>query len=580
MKRKALALTFILLLLVSTMVGVTTVHFSTAQTGTEVSSVIGSNTTWTQANSPYYLLGPTLVSSGVTLTIEAGATVNLNTYYLQVNGTLIITGTGANPVTISSSATNAGQIEFTASSTSWNEQSDSGCIIENAVINQTVVSITDCSVKISDNIFNDAAGMMSENVAITTDGGSSTISNNNFKACGLDISDNSTISNNVIAGGIGVYGGSPVISDNTISGGSSYFGIGRDWDRDYFTVAIEDQSSPTLTGNTIDGSIAFNMNDNGYEYNIFNALITSNIIDGGIGIGGGSGSVVISNNIISGSTDGIIGNSAISTTINNNLIINNNIGLEIGDAIVQNNTIANNQIAITLNNAVSPTISGNNIENSSQYSIKLSSTSNNINASDNWWGTTGTQAINQTIYDFKYDFTLGNVTFVPFLTAPNTQSPTYITASAGAGGSIAPNGVLSLNCGGSQGFTITPNTGYYIVNVLVNGSSVGAVSSYVVQNIDGATTISASFALTPTPTPAPTPTPSPSPTPSPISTSASSATPTSTATSTPKPSSTATSEPTPTSTPKISEFPTLIILPLFAVVLLSIVFIRKRIPKK
>ena len=56
---------------------------------------------------------------------------------------------------------------------------------------------------------------------------------------------------------------------------------------------------------------------------------------------------------------------------------------------------------------------------------------------------------------------MGNVTFVPFLTSPNTEAPTFVNASAGTGGSITPSGVVT-NDGGSQTFAITPNTGYYI----------------------------------------------------------------------------------------------------------------------
>ena len=37
-------------------------------------------------------------------------------------------------------------------------------------------------------------------------------------------------------------------------------------------------------------------------------------------------------------------------------------------------------------------------------------------------GTTDQQAINQTIYDFKDDFTVGTVNFVPFLTAQNSEA--------------------------------------------------------------------------------------------------------------------------------------------------------------
>lgn len=115
-----------------------------------------------------------------------------------------------------------------------------------------MISIANCSVKINRNTFNDSAGMMNQNVAIYTNGGSSSINNNKFNACGLEISDSSTISNNVIEGGIGLYRGTPLISYNTISGGSSYFWIGRSYDRDYNTVAID--CSATLTDNSINGA--------------------------------------------------------------------------------------------------------------------------------------------------------------------------------------------------------------------------------------------------------------------------------------------------------------------------------------
>ena len=98
---------------------------------------------------------------------------------------------------------------------------------------------------------------------------------------------------------------------------------------------------------------------------------------------------------------------------------------------------------------------------------------------------------------------------ISFLTAPNTVAPTYITASAGNGGTISSSGITRLNYGDSQTFTIAPDSGYHIADVLVNGSSVGSVSSYSIQDIGGATTISATFAIDPTPTPASTPTANP-----------------------------------------------------------------------
>jgi hypothetical protein len=70
-----------------------------------------------------------------------------------------------------------------------------------------------------------------------------------------------------------------------------------------------------------------------------------------------------------------------------------------------------------------------------------------------------------------------------------------ITASAGANGSISPSGAVSVNCGTDQGFTITPNTGYHIADVLVDSVSVGPVSSYSFTGVMAPHTISASFAI-------------------------------------------------------------------------------------
>jgi hypothetical protein len=67
---------------------------------------------------------------------------------------------------------------------------------------------------------------------------------------------------------------------------------------------------------------------------------------------------------------------------------------------------------------------------------------------------------------------------------PKSVSATFaintytITATAGTGGTISPTGAVSVNYGEDQVFTITPNTGYHILDVLVDGVSVGALNSY------------------------------------------------------------------------------------------------------
>lgn len=68
-----------------------------------------------------------------------------------------------------------------------------------------------------------------------------------------------------------------------------------------------------------------------------------------------------------------------------------------------------------------------------------------------------------------------------------------IRASAGVNGTISPVGWTSVGEGGEQTFTITPDAGYAVAKVLVDGRSVGAVSSYTFRNVTQDHTIEAVF---------------------------------------------------------------------------------------
>ncbi len=99
---------------------------------------------------------------------------------------------------------------------------------------------------------------------------------------------------------------------------------------------------------------------------------------------------------------------------------------------------------------------------------------------------------------------VGAVTSYTFtnVQAAHTISVTFavtsytITASAGANGAISPSGAVGVNCGANQSFTITPAACYHVANVLVDGASVGAVTSYTFTNVQAAHTISVTFAAT------------------------------------------------------------------------------------
>jgi hypothetical protein len=457
---------------------VSAVQFSTVYASTEVTGIISSDTTWTKANSPYTLTGNVLVNEGVILTVEAGATVNLNGYYIMVNGTLRARGSSIGKITFNGK----GSVTFTQSSTSWNEQTGSGSIIENANLDSSQIDMSSTSPKITGNVIN--------KISVA---GSAIITNNNILN-GININTDSVapvISNNTISGEFRVDGsGSTLISHNTINNGITITAGAGTITISHNTISgeVRTAASTSISQNTINGGVVISgsisgggsatVSDNtitGAEIGInleigvvsdtsaiiFNNKITASNV--GINLSpsmtttfyGGRTNATIIGNIISGCKTAGIQIEADSTqaghtpheniarieknTISNNyygiknlgqasiegnLITNNYYGIFGGD-IIRYNTIADNSYGIL---GWASTVIYNNIQGSSEYSIHLGSnelgffTTSDLNATYNWWRTTDTNKISQTIYDYNDDFTLGRVNFLPFLTEPNPQA--------------------------------------------------------------------------------------------------------------------------------------------------------------
>jgi len=96
-------------------------------------------------------------------------------------------------------------------------------------------------------------------------------------------------------------------------------------------------------------------------------------------------------------------------------------------------------------------------------------------------------------------YTFYNITDNHTISATFTPTPTYtITSSASSNGQISPVGTTTLNMGSSQTFSMTPNSGYRISSVLVDGASAGKISGYTFSNISRNHTISVSFEAIPT----------------------------------------------------------------------------------
>ncbi|MHC4501366.1 MAG: right-handed parallel beta-helix repeat-containing protein, partial [Planctomycetota bacterium] len=111
---------------------------------TNVSGLISTDTAWTLSGSPYVVIANVLVNSGVTLTIEPGVTVKFDSgNVLQVNGTLIASGTNTSKITFTSNQSMPApgdwvSITFAdpAVDAAYDAQGDytGGCIIEYAIV--------------------------------------------------------------------------------------------------------------------------------------------------------------------------------------------------------------------------------------------------------------------------------------------------------------------------------------------------------------------------------------------------------------------------------------------------------------
>ncbi len=104
---------------------------------------------------------------------------------------------------------------------------------------------------------------------------------------------------------------------------------------------------------------------------------------------------------------------------------------------------------------------------------------------------------NAVTLDANNSYTIQNVTTEQTINATFTQISYTITASTGNGGTITPSGNINVNCGENKEFVIAADEGYIISDVLVDGQSVGSISSYSFTNVIANHTISATFEIIP-----------------------------------------------------------------------------------
>ena len=150
-----------------------------------------------------------------------------------------------------------------------------------------------------------------------------------------------------------------------------------------------------------------------------------------------------------------------------------------GATIISTSLTAYLDISMRLGSA-KVTINGDTYSSSTSLSINLGTSlisSLSVSAKGSSFLARGTVSITNIVYTVNY-------------VVKHT-----ITASAGSGGSISESGEIKVDDGVTKTFTFTPNEGYKISDVLVDGVSVGAVSSYTFSNITENHTVSVSFSI-------------------------------------------------------------------------------------
>jgi hypothetical protein len=109
--------------------------------------------------------------------------------------------------------------------------------------------------------------------------------------------------------------------------------------------------------------------------------------------------------------------------------------------------------------------------------------------------------VDPSTYEDDNSYTFSNVQADHTIAVSFTLAPTFtITPTCGDHGTISPDVVQVCDKGDDASFTITPDAGYDVKDVLVDGQSVGAVTSYEFTEVAANHTISASFAWTKLPT--------------------------------------------------------------------------------
>jgi parallel beta-helix repeat protein len=415
---------------------------------TEVSGIIDSSTTWNLNGSPYTVVGNVMVNGNVTLTIEPGVIIKFRSgFCIQILGELVAKGTSDNKITFTSSKSSPaagdwGYIYFGNSSTDATFDSIgnylSGSIIENCIIEYGGYLEGGLYIESSSPLINSNIIRNNNNNGIKLISGLPKLRNNKIESNngdGIYVSaapDSICIENCKIVSnkgkGICILNSKFKITGCLVKNNDSY---GMD---------IVDSR----------GLVSYNIIYNNYLHGIYargrgticNNIIISNRLTGIFMYY--SGDLSIYNNVIAKNRQAAFvihpGGGGVNSISNNQIYKNSHLSGSVFSGKPYNSTttsFSKNTITKNVSTRLSYTISiegksvinlngKNNIfDNTARYDIynTLPFGSGNINAKNNWWGTSNESEIQAKIFDWNDSGYISVVEFSPYLNSPDTSAP-------------------------------------------------------------------------------------------------------------------------------------------------------------
>ncbi len=426
---------------------------------TEVGGNITEDTTWTKANSPYIVTSNVQVLEGVKLTIEQGVIVKFHTGTgLVIGGQLNAVGAENEMIVFTSnsetpSAGDWGEIKFVTSAISAIYNID-GAYLSGSIIKYSKIEYGS-GIKCYD-----TAPYIVLNKIINNrkDGVINRVGDYIYKGGGIYYQgddlikiENNIISNNRTGSGGGLYiegdsstSGKAIIISNNIDNNWASGEGGGILNKAFHTVI----GNNTLENNTADTYIGGGILNGGHYVEIKNNLIQSNTGTKGGGIFNYGRGCKIYKNDIKNNVSELDLAGGIYAQGRDPLIYMNNIESNLGGGILIDSDSPPEPCVIKYNNII------NNYSSDELISIwvriqAIGLDVSDIDAQNNYWGTTEASQINSQIHDYYDDITLPKVFYEPIATQPYDFSGGSISGIIidNSSSQPVPNATISLDIG-------------------------------------------------------------------------------------------------------------------------------------